>query len=740
MNRFLALFASFLLAPLATAAPPAKAEIDHTLEAMSAAAIAGDKPTFLAYVDTTEPYFAQEEAAWCNDLAKRKPVEVRFALADDPVPALSDNVVRGTLVVHYKSQAGAATKGTQAQWPAVFVRKGDRWLYAGEDWKTLEGDGFVVKFFPGSEHIAEMVLKAFPVARAHDDEGFGVTTKPQQIKLFKSMDHLKATVYLNQPDPVLMGWNEPGESIKFMENYATTVERWTAAFAHEYGHVATWEYGKAIKDAPWWVSEGVAELAAEDFLPGSREALDREIKGKAKAGELVPWEKMADYDLAEQSVKHMAYHQGHHMLGYISERWGREGRQKWLRAMGAGKTLDQATRDVMGMPFDDLDKAWRASLDGPEDAKREPASEHESALKAELIAVGQAMSAAAVAGNTEGYLSHVYRGDKEFLKEQTYFANDLHRKPAEQCHLEIGDMELGDGTAEGTVTWIWKMPAEVDAGGASLEKKERSVSFKARWIKEAAGWMYAGETWERHGAAGVLVLCDPGLDELAKRTVAAFGEVRGHVEEGFGLENAALPKKIQKIKLYGSMRHLQQSICLSYEDGLGGWNEPGESIKLLASADSSLGTLRHLLAHEYGHVATFELGPHANDAPWWVLEGVADLAAEKYGGTSNAKVQRWAKNGQLAEWADLADFHNFDKKYYRNVYDQGHHMLGYISERWGRAGRIKWLTAMAQGKSIDEATQEAFGMPFAQLDKEWRATLPKPEPKEEKVEQPVRAK
>jgi hypothetical protein len=119
-----------------------------------------------------------------------------------------------------------------------------------------------------------------------------------------------------------------------------------------------------------------------------------------------------------------------------------------------------------------------------------------------------------------------------------------------------------------------------------------------------------------------------------------------------------------------------------------------------------------------------------------VLEGVADLSAETDGGKSASHmVERWAKNGQLAAWEDLSDFHNFKEELMGHVYVQGHHMLGYISDRWGRAGRLNWLTAMAQGKTIDEATQEAFGMSFAKLDQEWRASLPKHAPKVEVLDE-----
>jgi hypothetical protein len=182
---------------------------------------------------------------------------------------------------------------------------------------------------------------------------------------------------------------------------------------------------------------------------------------------------------------------------------------------------------------------------------------------------------------------------------------------------------------------------------------------------------------------------------------------------------------VQEVKIYRSMRHLQESIYLSYTDPLGGWNEPGESIKILAGASEGRDQ-SPVLSHEYGHVCTFEFGPKTSDMPWWVLEGVAELSAEFY--TDDAEsvdflCRSWAKRGHLAPWDDMADFRKTEKKWMTHVYKQGHHMLGYISEKWGRAGRNSWLRAMANGKTIDEATKEVMGMPFSDLDAQWRASL-----------------
>lgn len=327
------------------------------------------------------------------------------------------------------------------------------------------------------------------------------------------------------------------------------------------------------------------------------------------------------------------------------------------------------------------------------------------------------LEAAAESGDRDGWLAGIARGDPEWLQEQTYFANDLKKKPAADLTLTLGELTLSDGSATGEVTFTWNMP----------EKRERTVSFEARFVSEDGQWRYAGETWEKHQAPGVVVLCDPGLEELAGRVVEAFTNVRSKVDAFFGHEGTEFTKRTQKIKLYGSMKHLQQSICLSYEDSLGGWNEPDESIKLLADGRSRVKTLERLLAHEYGHVATFAVGPKANDVmPWWVLEGAAELSAEAITGQRGpeSRVEAWARMGSLADWNEIADFDTFDKRLYGHVYTQGHHMLKYIDTRWKPEGRNNWLRAMGAGKSIDEASRDVLGMPFEQLDKEWRASLP----------------
>ena len=70
-----------------------------------------------------------------------------------------------------------------------------------------------------------------------------------------------------------------------------------------------------------------------------------------------------------------------------------------------------------------------------------------------------------------------------------------------------------------------------------------------------------------------------------------------------------------------------------------------------------------------------------------------------------------------------ADFHGEAAQHVSHVYDQGHAMVTYISERFGREGRNRWLRELATGASLNDSTTKVLGLGFEQLDREWRESL-----------------
>jgi hypothetical protein len=332
------------------------------------------------------------------------------------------------------------------------------------------------------------------------------------------------------------------------------------------------------------------------------------------------------------------------------------------------------------------------------------------------------MQRAVLAADQPAYLGCIDASDAVFGAEQRAWAADLARHLPKHFDLTLDEaaLALSDGWVEAPLTMTWlvdKQPVE------GIDPAPREVRFTALFSEDPGQpgrWRFAGRKWSAVRGEGARALCAPGLEDIGRMVVDVFPEVRRAVEAEFGVP----VEHEQTVKIYESMRELQASIYLSYTDPLGGWNEPGESIKILVTRRPSRASLRPLLAHEFGHVVTFELGVGSDDVAWWILEGVAEVAAEAVGQPPGARiVRRWAADGALADWDAISDFRNTDPQLMRHVYVQGASLVRYLTRQHGAEARLTWLRRLAAGDSLAEATRAACNMSFRDLDAAWRASL-----------------
>jgi hypothetical protein len=380
-----------------------------------------------------------------------------------------------------------------------------------------------------------------------------------------------------------------------------------------------------------------------------------------------------------------------------------------------------------------------------------------------------AMQHAVIAGDADAYLAHVDRREPEWWREQRNWAADIKAKTPETMRIEVGeDWTFGEfdgaSSAEVSLRWVWTPKPDVrvepvapaDTAKTKTEtktdtkaetkpapSKERELTFRARFVQREGDVLYAGEAWQTVERAGVIVCFDPGLDDAAAHAADAFISIREGVERELGLEATAQPSRTQRIKLYGSMRHLQHSIYPSYVFPLSGWNEPEEAIKAVAKPDATQKSFIALLAHEYGHVASFELGSKANFMPWWALEGLAELMVDAHdpmlAQRSRKQVIALHQASELVPLADLADFEKVPLRLHGRVYRQGHDMLRYVSTTFGVAQRNMWLAEMSIGQSIDQASNKALGKPWQDIEAAWREQIAQEAAKnDEAAEQPTK--
>ena len=334
-----------------------------------------------------------------------------------------------------------------------------------------------------------------------------------------------------------------------------------------------------------------------------------------------------------------------------------------------------------------------------------------------------AMESAIIAGDLGAYMAQIDPEDVYFVHEQRAWVNDLARNPVSEFQIEpLEDLIVGitGRAAMMKVRMHWTL---------SADEIERSIEMNAIFYPmgdEPDGpWRFAGRGWEIQldDETNIRVRADRKHQELASNVMMIAPEIAAQIEKDLD-RTLSTPLSV---KIYSTMQALQFSIAPGYLDPLSGWNEPGESIKILGRDSMSADRVSTLLAHEIGHAVSFEFGKDIIDAPWWSLEGIAELMTDRYRSTPPEDriigIAKQVARGDRRSWDQLSDFKGEALNHTMYVYSQGWAMVRYITERYGSAARNEWFDALGRGMDVHEATQLVFNISFADLDRAWEQEM-----------------
>jgi hypothetical protein len=131
---------------------------------------------------------------------------------------------------------------------------------------------------------------------------------------------------------------------------------------HELLHIASRPY--ATTSTPLWLEEGVAQVLGEQ-----RSATGTRLLATAgPAGRRLPLD--AEFTTGGRDGIHLAYQRAWSFTDHLVARFGPERFARFYEAVGVGSAhepgtvdhrLDQAARDILGAPLDELVATWRAS-------------------------------------------------------------------------------------------------------------------------------------------------------------------------------------------------------------------------------------------------------------------------------------------------------------------------------------------------------------------------------------------
>ena len=335
---------------------PAAGEIEALLGRMAAAVLAGDRDSYQALVDRSDPVFAVEHERWAVDWADRNPVTA-YTLDLANVRRDGDSAT-GLLTVHWALDPGSSAEPPRTTtFLARFTQGAAGWRYAGEVWASTEVPHFVVRVAPGLEDTVPAIADVLPgifgdVTSALGYEPAGVL----EIKLYADADALVANTLLSLPR--ISGWNEPGEALKLV--YRPDGPPLTPTIAHELTHFTLFDRaGTQRTRMPWWLDEGIATFVAAQVDASSAEGRLAQVVRWESEGALADWQDMAVFEETPVELWEFVYPQGYAMVAFVTERFGADRRNDWLAAMATEMDIEDATPAELGRSFDRLAAEFR---------------------------------------------------------------------------------------------------------------------------------------------------------------------------------------------------------------------------------------------------------------------------------------------------------------------------------------------------------------------------------------------
>lgn len=324
------------------------------------------------------------------------------------------------------------------------------------------------------------------------------------------------------------------------------------------------------------------------------------------------------------------------------------------------------------------------------------------------------------------YMALIDPSDPVLITEHRAWFADLQFSPVDDLRLKLDPDDaivLEDaGSVVAPLVFSWQVPGEE-------EPREYALPGRFAPIGSTQGqWHFIGRAWDTAllDTPGVRIYCDEKHEEIAQLALERVPVLRDAIAKDMGIDPSGGDLHEVVVKIYPKMRELQASIYPSYIAGISGWNEPGESIKILGRDEMGLDRLDPLLAHEIGHAVSFEYGPEINFAPWWTLEGIAEVAAGLFRDSwerKNKRIARMAQRDDLRDWPLLADFRGEAVNHGMHVYLQGWSMIDYIDRSFGKEQRNAWFTRLGHGETLDQATRGVMSISFDELDTRWHDEL-----------------
>jgi hypothetical protein len=356
----------------ATYTPGNDVELDlsRSIAQMEDAVLAGDLDTYMSYVWDGDPVFLADHTAWAQDWVAH-PLEV-FDIELYNIRSDAADIAQARMTTRWRikgrSDDGSAGGTTVT---AVFHYEDGIWKLGGEQWQVVELEGMTFYYFANdivdNTPQATIVIEYLPsIYQGLTHEFDFVPEHTAHLKMYSSPIILQNWTRISQYD--ITRWNEPGEAIKIplRRNDVAPIE---PDVARELTHFLLYEMSDGTYgNFPWWLRRGIVECGGLRFSTQSQRnrILDMvaltSLAPEAAEDRLFDWADLETRPVVIAEREELAKQQAYALVYYVTETYGSDARNTWIKAIATDQTVEEATEAHLGLPLEELDAAWRAWL------------------------------------------------------------------------------------------------------------------------------------------------------------------------------------------------------------------------------------------------------------------------------------------------------------------------------------------------------------------------------------------
>ncbi len=273
-------------------------------------------------------------------------------------------------------------------------------------------------------------------------------------------------------------------------------------------------------------------------------------------------------------------------------------------------------------------------------------------------------------------------------------------------------------------------------------ERELGVRVPIRFRRTPEGWKDADLPFlETRGSRTVVKVTHPRLIPLAEELANVSDDAQKRLSTLYGWK----AQQPVTLKLYGKKGWFLQSVKWSLPDWAGGWNEYGESIKLLVDehigiSEAAKRFYHSAIIHEMVHKMLGEL-THDN-AAYWLHEGLAEQTSALWDQIQENDALPAIPRSERWSWPALAAINPEELPAAKAVryYQQSRLVTAFLLERYGYEAMREVFASLQQQPYIPASTAEkleevnrrtvhalerVLGKSFQQLAEEWWRWVPR---------------